>query len=207
MLQLQEKQFMSRMGIFTIITLLLLIIIKLQSLLEKSKWSSTYFSRFSFTTEDISKQGTTSFSIRKTFQYTAAIFGINFRYSCVIINFPSFHFKIDHHLMRRKITENKILSCSGKLVLVCILSKAEHWTLNTFLNKDVWLQTILHFQNYLTVYPSIWPWSSTCSYQKGWFNICKLPYVWHVIEFSPLNQRKQVGWSTNFNQPWFASQT
>jgi hypothetical protein len=68
------------------------------------------------------------------------------------------------------------------------------------------LQTILHFSNYLTVYSCIWPWSSTCSYQEGWLNICKLPYVRQVIKFFSPNKGKQVGWSTNFNQPRFASQ-
>lgn len=86
------------------------------SLLDKLKWKNTYFTRLSFTTEDISKHGTTCFCIRKTFQYTAAIYSVHFWYSCVIINFSSFHFKIYHHLMRKKKRNNNRLSCKRRMV-------------------------------------------------------------------------------------------
>ena len=148
------------------------------------------------------------FCIRKTFQYTLAIYGVHFWYSRVIINFTSFHFKIYHHLQRKKKRNHNRLSCIRKMVPEFVSNLTG--SLNTSLKKkkrQMWLQTILHFLNYLTVYSCIWPRSSTRSYQKGWLNICKLPYVWQVIKFIPPNKRKQVGWSTNFNQPRFASQT
>lgn len=32
--------------------------------------------------------------------------------------------------MKRKVTENEILSCFGKFILFCVVSKPEQWTLS-----------------------------------------------------------------------------